>query len=69
MEVDLLKRDSLLFNSAKTKPDTGLSTSAVLSTFPRPKFARAAGALVAPVPPEVSNNVLLSLPASSEKCA
>ena len=69
IELDLLVRDSLVVNLAKTKPDTGLSTSAVLSTLPSPKFDRAATAVVAPVPPEVIGKVPLSFPASSEKCA
>ncbi len=69
IELDLLARDSLVFNWAKTKPETGLSTSAVLSTFPSPKFERADTAEVAPVPPEVIGKIPLSFPASSEKCA
>ena len=50
--VDLFAKDSLTSKMAKVAIDTGLSASAVLSTFPKPKFVRAAMAFVAPVPPE-----------------
>ena len=50
--VDLLAIASLVSKMANVAIETGLSTSAVLSTLPRPKFVLAAMAFVAPVPPE-----------------
>ncbi len=57
------------FNSVCMAVDIGLFSSLVLSTLPKPKLALAPTAVVAPVPPSATPNVLLSFPAESAKSA
>jgi hypothetical protein len=56
-------------NAAFVAVDMGLSRSAVLSTFAKPKLARAPTAVVAPVPPPAIPKVLPNFPAVSAKRA
>ena len=64
--VDLFERDSLVSNMAKVAVDTGLLISEVLSTLSKPKFARAAVEVIAPVPPELIGKTPDNLLAVSE---